>query len=90
VKTTRDRTQEDALHQVNSFIDGLVMGLRGDPFGTKSRCLAFMNACSSHAHGTADKNFEAAILGCTLDDQKRVKKRLQGLLDYIDQEAHFG
>lgn len=89
VKTTRDHMQEDALHQVNSFIDGLVMSLRSDPFGTKSRCLAFMNACSSHTHGAADKNFETAILGCTLDDQKRVKKRLQGLLDYIDKTTHF-
>jgi BCL2-associated athanogene 2 len=41
-------------------------------------------------YGMADKNFETAILGCTLDDQKRVKKRLQGLLDYIDKAAHFG
>lgn len=89
VKTTRDNTQEDALHQVNSFIDGLVKSLRSDPDGTKTRCLAFMNACSPHTHGTADKNFEAAILGCTLDDQKRVKKRLQGLLDYIDEETRF-
>ncbi|KAJ9577311.1 hypothetical protein L9F63_006150 [Diploptera punctata] len=89
VKTTRDRTQEDSLHQVNSFIDGLVVGLRADPFGTKTRCLSFMNACSSHAQGATDKNFETAILGCTLDDQKRVKKRLQGLLDYIDKAANF-
>ena len=89
VKTTRDQTQEDALHQVNSFIDGLVINLRADPFGTKTRCVAFMNACSSHTHGAADKNFESAILGCTLDDQKRVKKRLQGLLDYIDHAANF-
>ncbi|KAK7865108.1 hypothetical protein R5R35_014640 [Gryllus longicercus] len=84
VKTTRDGTQEEALHQVNSFIDGLVVTLRADPFGTKTRCIAFMNACSSQHHESADKNFESAILGCTLDDQKRVKKRLQGLLDYID------
>lgn len=89
VKTTRDNTQEDALHQVNSFIDGLVKSLRSDPDGTKMRCLGYMNACSSHTHGTADKNFETAILGCTLDDQKRVKKRLQGLLDYIDEAARF-
>ncbi|XP_069690499.1 BAG family molecular chaperone regulator 2 [Periplaneta americana] len=89
VKTTRDCTQEDALHQVNSFIDGLVVSLRDDPFGTKTRCLAFMNACSSHTRGATDKNFETAILGCTLDDQKRVKKRLQGLMDYIDQATNF-
>jgi len=90
VKTARDDMQEDALHQVNSFIDSLVMNLQNDPFGTKNRCVAFMNACSSQTHGMADKNFETAILGCTLDDQKRVKRRLQGLLDYIDKAAHFG
>lgn len=90
VKTARDGMQEEALHQVNSFIDSLVKNLPNDPFGTKNRCVAFMNACSSHAYGTADKNFETAILGCTLDDQKRVKKRLQGLLDYIDKVAHLG
>lgn len=90
VKTARTDMQEDALHQVNRFIDSLVMSLQNDPFGTKSRCVAFMNACSSHTLGTADKNFETAILGCTLDDQKRVKRRLQGLLDYMDKAAHFG
>lgn len=43
-----------------------------------------MNACASHyIHGITDKNFESALLGCTSDDQKRVKKRLQGLLHYI-------
>lgn len=43
-----------------------------------------MNACTSQNVGNSDKNFETAILGCTMDDQKRIKKRLQGLLDYID------
>lgn len=60
------------------------MGLRHDPLGTRQRCAAFMNACSSHGMGNCDKIFETAILGCTLDDQKRVRKRLQGLLNYID------
>nr|CAD7398097.1 unnamed protein product [Timema cristinae]CAD7433098.1 unnamed protein product [Timema monikensis] len=90
VKTTRDPMQEDSLHQVNSYIDSLVVSLREDPTGTKTRCVMFMNACSSQAQGAADKNFEAVILGCTLDDQKRIKKRLQGLLDYIDTSTRFG
>ncbi|XP_015598650.1 BAG family molecular chaperone regulator 2 [Cephus cinctus] len=84
VKIQRDHVQQEALHQVNGLIDSLVVGLRNDPFSTRQRCAAFMNACSSHTTGSSDKNFEMAILGCTLDDQKRVKKRLQGLLDYID------
>lgn len=65
------------------------MGLKHDPSATRLRCSAFMNACSSHAVGHSDKMFETAILGCTLDDQKRVKKRLQGLLDYIDKVHTF-
>lgn len=84
VHTQRDQMQEEALFQINHFIDSLVMSLRSDPFGTKVRCQSFMSACSSHCmDGIADKNFESALLGCTLDDQKRVKKRLQGLLHYI-------
>ncbi|XP_012255276.2 BAG family molecular chaperone regulator 2 [Athalia rosae] len=92
VKTQRDQVQEEALHQVNGLIDGLIIGLRDDPSGTRRRCTSFMNACSSHTFGDTDKNFETAILGCTLDDQKRIKKRLQGLLDYINKthsELHF-
>lgn len=84
VKTQRDNVQQEALHQVNGLIDNLVIGLRQDPCSTRQKCAAFMNACSSQSVGHLDKNFETAILGCTLDDQKRIKKRLQGLLDYID------
>lgn len=61
------------------------MGLKSDPDVTKAKCISYMNACSSHfVNGITDKNFESVLLGCTLDDQKRVKKRLQGLLNYID------
>lgn len=84
VKIQRDHVQQEALHQVNGLIDTLIVNLREDPSSTRQRCASFMNACSSHGLGHSDKVFETAILGCTLDDQKRVKKRLQGLLDYID------
>ncbi|CAK9802801.1 BAG family molecular chaperone regulator 2 [Anthophora plagiata] len=84
VKIQRDQIQEEALHQVNGLIDGLIVGLRDDPIGTRQRCASFMSACSSQGFGTSDKNFETVILGCTVDDQKQIKRRLQGLLDYID------
>lgn len=69
---------------MNGLIDNLIINLRADPAATRQRCKSFMNACSSHNCEYIDENFETAILGCTLDDQKQVKKRLQGLLDYID------
>lgn len=85
VLTQRDKMQEEALHQVNSLIDGLVIGIRSDPDASRARCISYMNACSAHVvQGVTDKNFESALLGCTLDDQKRVKKRLAGLLHYFD------
>lgn len=85
VLTQRDHMQEEALHQVNHYIDGLVRTLRTDPENAKARCISFMNACSSsHVEGVTDKQFESALLGCTVDDQKRIKKRLQGLLNYFD------
>ncbi|XP_033333194.1 BAG family molecular chaperone regulator 2 [Megalopta genalis] len=84
VTVQRDQIQQEALHQVNDLIDNLIIGLRDDPTMTRQRCTSFMNACSSHGSGLPDKTFETAILGCTVEDQKRIKKRLQGLLDYID------
>ncbi|KAG5896413.1 hypothetical protein JTB14_022496 [Gonioctena quinquepunctata] len=85
VLTQRDKMQEEALSQVNHLIDGLVIALKGDPESTKARCISYMNACSSNVvQGVTDKNFESALLGCTLDDQKKVKRRLQGLLTYFE------
>ncbi|CAG9860208.1 unnamed protein product [Phyllotreta striolata] len=85
VLTQRDKMQEDALYQVNHFIDGLVMVMKTDPESAQARCISFMNACSSSlVHGVTDKNFESALLGCSLDDQKKVKRRLQGLLNYFE------
>ncbi|KAF7271456.1 BAG family molecular chaperone regulator 2 [Rhynchophorus ferrugineus] len=85
VLTQRDTMQEEALFQVNHLIDSMVMDLRNDHVAAKQRCISYVNACSSTMiDGVMDKNFESAVLGCTLDDQKRVKKRLQGLLSYFD------
>ncbi|CAG9564184.1 unnamed protein product [Danaus chrysippus] len=84
VRTDRDPQQEEALSQVNMFIDQLVMSVHEDAVVAHARCQTYMNACTSAPdHSATDRNFETAILGCTLDDQKRVKKRLQGLLDYF-------
>lgn len=85
VLTQRDNQQEEALFQVNHLIDGLVVGLKTDPESAKAKCVSYMNACSSNmVEGITDKHFESALLGCTVDDQKKVKRRLQGLLTYFE------
>uniref|UniRef100_A0A1A9W2K3 BAG domain-containing protein n=1 Tax=Glossina brevipalpis TaxID=37001 RepID=A0A1A9W2K3_9MUSC len=36
--------------------------------------------------GPVDKKFESVLLGCTLDDQKNIKKRLLALMGYLNQQ----
>lgn len=76
--------QEESLNQVNTFIDNLVVDLHNDPFIVRERCISYMAACGSRAEENIDKAFEVAVLGCSLDDQKRIRRRLQGLLNYIE------
>lgn len=93
VKTVRDAAQEDALHQVNSLIDSLLT--IGDRVIARQRCQTFLNACSVHDDPSStqdlepivDKKFEVAVLGCTLDDQKNIKKRLQALMTYLNKQT---
>lgn len=88
VRTDRDSSQEDALFQVNRLIDSLVVDFKNSPIPSRMKCESYMAACSAQVLGgiNVDKRFEMALLGCTLDDQKRIKKRLQGLMDYLDNE----
>lgn len=83
VLTTRNDSQLNCLEEINTLIDKIVGMLRDDPDGAKSTCQSYLASCSSSETETGSKIFEAAVLGCTLDDQKRIHKRLQGLLDYI-------
>lgn len=93
VKTVRDSAQEEALHQVNSLIDSLLTV--GDRVMARQRCQTFLNACSMHEDASCtqeyepivDKKFETAVLGCTLDDQKNIKKRLQALMTYLNKQT---
>lgn len=93
VKTVRDGAQEDALHQVNSLIDTLLT--INDRTVARQKCQTFLNACSMHDDPSCtleiepivDKKFEAAVLGCTLDDQKNIKKRLQALMTYLNKQT---
>lgn len=93
VKTVRDTAQEESLHQVNSLIDSLITST--DRILSRQRCQTFLNGCSGSDPNTqlndrdrvVDKKFEMAVLGCTLDDQKIIKKRLQALMTYLNKQT---
>uniref|UniRef100_T1H154 BAG domain-containing protein n=1 Tax=Megaselia scalaris TaxID=36166 RepID=T1H154_MEGSC len=98
VRTVRDRSQEDSLSQVNALIDAMITA--GDPVISRQRCQHYLNSCSDNhsfnlydgAHSSidtsiVDKKFESALLGCTLDDQKNIKKRLSALMNYLNKQT---
>ncbi len=86
VTTIRDKAQEDALHQVNSLIDSVITTT--DRIATRQHCQHYLNCCSDGGSGerVTDKKFEMALLGCALDDQKNIKKRLQALMTYLNKQ----
>ncbi|XP_033159610.1 BAG family molecular chaperone regulator 2 isoform X2 [Drosophila mauritiana] len=99
VRTVRDNSQEDSLSQINVLIDGMIK--MGDPVIGRQRCQLYLNACCSSSMdpsghmdtvheadvGPIDKKFESVLLGCTLDDQKNIKKRLQALMAYLNKQT---
>ncbi|XP_030570725.1 BAG family molecular chaperone regulator 2 isoform X4 [Drosophila novamexicana] len=99
VRTVRDASQEDSLSQINALIDTMIK--MGDPVIGRQRCQLYLNACCTSTidpngrmgtlHeadvGPIDKKFESALLGCTLDDQKNIKKRLQALMGYLNKQT---
>jgi len=95
VQTLRDTTQIDSLSLINHMIDEVIRF--GDPITKRQKCQEYLNACSSDFQYMSfttssttvtfiDKKFEGSLLGCTLDDQKRIKKRLEALLNYMAQQ----
>ncbi|XP_037814340.1 BAG family molecular chaperone regulator 2 isoform X2 [Lucilia sericata] len=100
VRTVRDQSQEDSLSQINVLIDMMIT--MGDPVLSRQRCQMYLNACCSAREsgnlpscsesgidmdaGPVDKKFESVLLGCTLDDQKNIKKRLQALMGYLNKQ----
>ncbi|KAL5245284.1 hypothetical protein ACI65C_012694 [Semiaphis heraclei] len=83
VLTTRSESQQNCLEEINVMIDRIVNTLKNDPDNAKAICQSYIASCSPLENELGCKVFETAVLGCTLDDQKRIIKRLQGLLDYI-------
>jgi len=83
VHTTRNDSQLNCLEEINTLIDKIVSMLRDDPDSAKFTCESYLASCNPSENEGGSKVFEAAVLGCTLDDQKRIYKRLQGLFDYI-------
>lgn len=86
VRTVRNPHQEECLHLVNIQIDNLINSQ--DMIMSRQLCQMYLNACSEEREPIeTDKKFENALLGCTLDDQKETKKRLNALMTYFNKRT---
>ncbi|XP_023328018.1 BAG family molecular chaperone regulator 2 [Eurytemora carolleeae] len=83
VQTPRSHTQQESLHQVNSAIDTLIIQIQTDTMQASMKCRQYLSAAGTDISAPSDVRFEAHLLGCAVEDQKNVKKRLLGLFDHI-------
>lgn len=81
IGTIRNSQQEEALQKATSIIDEIVKKLLDDMEGGRQRLLALHAACVTEAPPVPiDQKFQAVVISCALEDQKRIKRRLETLL----------
>ncbi|XP_023264254.1 BAG family molecular chaperone regulator 2 [Seriola lalandi dorsalis] len=85
VGTIRNSQQEEALRKATSIIDEMVKKLLSDMDGGRQRLLALHAACVSEAPPVPiDQKFQAVVISCALEDQKKIKRRLEMLLRNVE------
>ncbi|XP_040033788.2 BAG family molecular chaperone regulator 2 [Gasterosteus aculeatus] len=85
VGTIRNPQQEEALRQATSVIDEIVKKLLDDMESGRQRLLAVHAACMTEAPPVPiDQKFQAIVISCALEDQKKIKRRLETLLRNVE------
>lgn len=83
--TIRNSQQEEALHKATSIIDEIVKRLLDNMDDARQRLLALHSACVSEAPPVPiDQKFQAIVISCALEDQKKIKRRLETLLRNVE------
>lgn len=85
VETIRNPQQEESLKHATKIIDEVVNKFLDDLGNAKSHLMSLYSACSSEVpSGPVDQKFQSIVIGCALEDQKKIKRRLETLLRNID------
>lgn len=87
VGTVRNPQQEEALSRATAVIDEVVQKLLGDMQSGRQRLLALHAACLTEAPAVPvpiDQRFQAVVISCALEDQKKIKRRLETLLRNVE------
>ncbi|XP_068183156.1 BAG family molecular chaperone regulator 2 [Antennarius striatus] len=85
VGTIRNPQQEEALRKATFIIDELVKKILDDMDSGRKSLMALHAACVTEASPVpVDQTFQALVIGCALEDQKKIKRRLETLLRNVE------
>jgi len=85
VNTPRNSEQQRALGAVNQQIEDLIHAMQNDVSKSIEFCDRLLNTCSPDIiAGPIDQKFQAILIECTAEDQKRVRRRLAQLRSQME------
>ncbi|XP_061424946.1 BAG family molecular chaperone regulator 2 [Lethenteron reissneri] len=88
LETLRNAQQQEALRKASSLIDDVAARLRDDLDGAKRRLASLHGACHADGEpsstGPLDRKFQSLVIGCALEDRRKLKKRLATLIRNVE------
>ncbi|XP_003215536.1 BAG family molecular chaperone regulator 2 [Anolis carolinensis] len=85
VETIRNPQQQESLFHATQMIDDIVGKLVDDLEDSKNRLMSLYGACLSEVPpGPVNQRFQSVVIGCAIEDQKKIKRRLETLLRNIE------
>ncbi|XP_072045105.1 BAG family molecular chaperone regulator 2-like [Amphiura filiformis] len=79
VHIIRSPSQEKSLQTVLKYLHDLIGTIHSNMQQSRQVIERYLNSCITETKGPVDDKFQAALLGCTAEDQKDVRKRLEAL-----------
>ncbi|XP_014667648.1 PREDICTED: BAG family molecular chaperone regulator 2-like [Priapulus caudatus] len=86
VITPRTPCQEAALAKVQGTIQEMLQTKQTDRPKTLQIATLMLNACMPDSTAAVDYRFQADVIGCAIDDQKRVRSQLQKVVEDLKKE----
>ncbi|XP_073531571.1 BAG family molecular chaperone regulator 2 isoform X2 [Phyllobates terribilis] len=85
VETIRNPQQASSLQQATLVIDEILKKVMDNLESGKKQLMSLYAACTSDVPpGPIDQKFQSIIIGCAIEDQKKIKRRLENLIRNID------
>ncbi|KAL4640908.1 BAG family molecular chaperone regulator 2 [Arapaima gigas] len=88
VETVRNAEQEEALRKATSIINEVASKVLDDMDEAKKQLMALHAACITEVSLVPiDQKFQSVVISCALEDQKKIKRRLDTLIRNFDNSS---